>query len=104
MGGSFSIMMMYYITVGLGFAMHNSALPAELANIFGNKHYSKIHGAILPGVAILASFVPTVAGMIYDKMGTYVPAFIALAIIGAIGFICSLLIRVPKTQSKAEEK
>lgn len=95
-GGSVAVMVVYYVTVGLGFAMHNSALPAELANIFGNKHYSKIHGAILPVVAVLASFVPTIAGAVYDSMGTYVPAFAGLAVIGLVGFACSLMIRLPK--------
>lgn len=102
MGGSYIIMVVYYITIGLGFAMHNSALPAELANIFGNKHYSKIHGAILPVVAVLASFVPTIAGMIFDSTGSYVPAFIALAVIGIIGFSCSLMIRIPKPDCEEE--
>lgn len=95
-GSSMFVMVFYYVTIGLGFAMHNSALPAELANIFGNKHYSKIHGAILPAVAVLASFVPTIAGAVYDATGTYFPAFIALAIIGLIGFAVSLMIRLPK--------
>lgn len=103
MGGSYAVMILYYITVGLGFAMHNSSLPAELANIFGNKHYSKIHGAILPAVAVLASFVPTIAGAVYDAMGTYVPALIGLAIIGFVGFFCSLLIKLPKTVVRSDD-
>ena len=101
MGGNFVVMVVYYITIGLGFAMHNSALPAELANIFGNKHYSKIHGAVLPVVAVLASFVPTIAGAIFDSTGTYLPAFLGLAVIGLIGFVCSLMIRLPKTDGEA---
>ncbi len=102
-GSNVFVMVFYYVAIGLGFAMHNSALPAELANIFGNKHYSKIHGAILPVVAVLASFVPTIAGAIYDTTGTYVPAFIGLAVIGFVGFGVSLMIRLPKPSAEAEE-
>lgn len=103
MGGSYAVMILYYIIVGFGFAMHNSSLPAELANIFGNKHYSKIHGAILSTVAVLASFVPTIAGAVYDAMGTYVPALIGLAIIGFVDFFCSLLIKLPKTVARSDD-
>ncbi|MDR3289340.1 MAG: MFS transporter [Peptococcaceae bacterium] len=100
-GGSMIIMIAYYVIVGLGFATHNACLPAELANIFGNVHYSKIHGWLLPIIAVLASFVPTIAGTVFDVTGSYVPAFIGLAIIGLAGFISSCLVRVPKTKVAA---
>lgn len=97
------VMFLYYICIGVGYSAHTACLPAELANFFGPKYYSEIHGWLLPVVAILASFIPTLAGACYDSLGTYLPFFWVLVAIGVLGFIASLLVRIPKVKSPRME-
>lgn len=100
-GTSPFVAFLYVCATSFGFSFHNASLPAELANMYGNTHYSQIHGTMLIFVAILASFIPTIAGVIYDSMGTYTPAYIMQFVICIIGFIAAMLVRIPKKKGTA---
>ena len=66
--------------------------------MFGSTHYPRIIGWVLPIVAVISSFVPTLAGAIFDLTGSYVPAFFGVAAICIIGFIASRLVKIPKEE------
>lgn len=94
--GSPVVIVAYYAIIGIGYAVQTACMPTELANMFGSTHYPRIIGWVLPIVAVISSFVPTIAGAIFDLTGSYVPAFLGVAVICVIGFVASRLVRIPK--------
>lgn len=103
-GESIVIIFVYYACVAIAYGTQTVAMPTELANMFGNTHYPQIIGLVLPIVAVAASFVPTIAGAVFDATGSYVPAFIGLGVIGILGFIASCLVRIPKNDETPVEE
>lgn len=100
--GSAVVIVAYYCIVGIGYAAQTACMPTELANMFGSTHYPRIVGWVLPIVAVGSSFVPTIAGAVYDLTGSYVPAFIGVAVICFAGFIASCLVKIPKNADSNE--
>jgi MFS family permease len=70
--------------LGYGLASVYGAIPAE---IFQGKHYGKVFGTLSLASSTGAALGPWVAGALYDRTGSYVPAFslgIAASIISAV--------------------
>jgi len=59
--------------LGYGLASVFGAIPAE---IFQGRHYGTIFGTLTLGANAGAGFGPWVAGAIYDRTGTYTPAWL----------------------------
>jgi len=73
-----------------------TAMPTMLGAYYGRKHYAQILGMIFMVQVAAGAAGPTVAGAIYDSTTTYMPAFILITIVTAIGLVSVFLARQPK--------
>ncbi len=81
------------------FGMSNGAIGTAKFTIggsyYGRENFSRIQGVIALGLVLQAAG-PVVAGAIYDKAGSYWPAFILITIVTFVGLFCAFLARPPK--------
>ncbi len=80
--------MIYPFVILYGFAWGGYAvlIPALASEFFGLRAVAAVVGGVQLGSAMLASTGPLVAGLIFDRTGSYYPAFglgVALFIVGA---------------------
>ncbi len=92
---------LFAICVGSGFGAMIVCMMAVLSNYYGLKAYASIVGlaiAIQTGVSAVA---PTLAGLLYDRTGSYTPAFYCASAICLAGAVTLLLIRPPRLRAAA---
>ncbi|MDO8490746.1 MAG: MFS transporter [Dehalococcoidia bacterium] len=65
----------YAVFFGLGTGLHTPNIPAACADLFQGKHLGAIYGFCTFGLGIGGLFGPWVAGLVFDRLNTYVPAF-----------------------------
>lgn len=87
----------FYLSIGVGFMVCLVVMPTAYANYFGHTNFPKIIGTMLPILAVIASLVPTVAGIYFDAIGNYFGIFIGVGIYAIVGAILALCIRIPKS-------
>ncbi|MEJ2740044.1 MAG: MFS transporter [Dehalococcoidia bacterium] len=75
---------------GGGMGPSESPLTAWL---FGTGSHGLVYGVVHVGFTIGAAAGPYIMGAIYDKTGSYQPAFLTCAVLTVIGFILSLLLK-----------
>ena len=71
--------------LGYGLTSVMGAIPAE---IFEGRNYGSIFGSVMLAAILGGAAGPWVTGVMYDRLGTYLPAFslsIALSLVSAIG-------------------
>jgi MFS family permease len=76
---STTTMYVYAIMMGAGFAAAFTCIMTIWSNYFGPKLYPSLLGVTTPIGTILGAMGPFAAGYFYDKYGTYVPVFEAIA-------------------------
>lgn len=78
----------YSFVVAFGLPLETVMLPLIASDLYGQKDYSKMMGIIV-AINTMGYFVGAPAiNLVYDKLGTYVPAFyigIAILVVSAIG-------------------
>jgi MFS family permease len=72
-------MYVYAVMMGAGFAAAFTCIMTIWSNYYGPKLYPALLGVTTPVGTILGAIGPFTAGYIYDKYGTYVPVFEAIA-------------------------
>jgi sugar phosphate permease len=70
--------------------------PTLLGNYFGPDAFASINGIVGPMVVLFGAMVPVGAGVIFEKTGSYGPAFIILEVVLCFALIASLLMTPPK--------
>jgi len=65
--------------------------PTATATLFGTKHYAKNYGLVFTSYGIGALLGGTLSGMIRDASGGYLPVFLPVMALAAIGLVISLL-------------
>ncbi|MBW2624510.1 MAG: MFS transporter [Deltaproteobacteria bacterium] len=70
--------------------------PTMLGNYFGPEAFLKVNGLVMPMVTSGISIVPTMAGFIADKSGSYTLVFVFVAGVLTIGTICAFFLAPPK--------
>jgi MFS family permease len=96
-----------YIFYGLaGFAYGGviPCLPTSIANHFGRKALSKNIGVVMLICGLTSAAVPFAGGIIFDRSGSYLPVFLAVAAVAAACAIGGFLIRVSCSSEDFEEK
>ena len=74
---------------GLGAAFGSVAVPIITQSVFGRKEYTAIYGFISGMTTMVTVVIPTVNNMVYDRFGSYDPAYIvtmALSVVAAYIF------------------
>ena len=67
------------------------SLPLLIRDIFGSRNYTQIHAWIRTGVGLFGSFSGVLVGAVYDTSGTFVPAFLGLAVTCLVAAGCVAL-------------
>jgi MFS family permease len=67
--------------------------PLLTVNNLGIKNYGAIYGILTITASFGAAVGPVGAGAFFDRFDTYVPVFIAFAILTALGIACSAMIK-----------
>ena len=81
---------------GLGFGALGALMPLIVQDTFGVRAYGSIFGLVNFFILGAALVGPPLVGMSYDASGTYVPAFITLAGLFALGGIVVAFARPPR--------
>ena len=89
----------FVVTYGLFYGARVPQFPGIVGHFFGNTALASLIG-LCHGLAILGSAeAPIVAGLIYDKTGSYTVAFLIAGIASLIAGTLALLLKPPKKQS-----
>lgn len=89
-------MFAYYILLGIGFGCNMSLMPTAMTNSLGMDHYPRIMGSAMPILSILSGFVPVIAGIVFDSIGSYGPVYVSEAVVCFIGCAFAVSLRFPK--------
>jgi MFS family permease len=93
----------YAILMGSGFGAAFTCFQTILSNYYGTKVYPALLGITMPAGTILAACGPVTAGYLYDRYGTYAPAFEIVAVLCFASAILYLL-AVPPVKHSARAK
>jgi len=65
----------YAVLLGVGYSATASLIPAMVSDRFGGRHFGAIVGMGLMGSAVGSAIGPWMAGYLFDRTGSYMPAF-----------------------------
>jgi MFS family permease len=85
----------FAVCVGSGFGAMIVCLMAVLSNYYGLKAYASIVGLAIAIQTTVSAMAPYLAGLLYDRIHTYTPAFYCMAAICLGSAVILLLIRPP---------
>lgn len=92
---SFFLIVAGFICTGFSYGGINPTNSAFISAFFGRKNYP-VNFSIINMNLLVSSFGSTVAGMLYDRSGSYLSTFLMMIGAAAVAFVCSGLIRKPK--------
>src|SRR4029450_7986449 len=83
----------FLVVHGFTVAAENVMLPLVVVECFGVRHLAQIYGALM--LALLPGGVagPTFAGWVYDRLGSYWPAFAVFAAGNAVAVAALAVVR-----------
>ena len=78
------------IALGIGVANAVSGVYYSLmvGKLFGRKYFAQIYGIESAFSSFSCAVSPTITGSIYTAVGSYIPAYIIIFVVYAMGFIC----------------
>ena len=82
--------LLFFVTFGVGHAMHAAAGNAVLADFFGPERYATITGLMQPMTLLISVIGPLYGGFMYDFFGSYQYAFMIFGPIIALGTVAML--------------
>jgi MFS family permease len=86
---------LFAFLLGSGMGASLVSLPAMIGNYFGPKTFAGLMGAQTPIITIAVSSAPLLVGVVYDRLGSYEPSFIALSGMLVAGGFMILFARPP---------
>jgi len=89
--GSAFVYFLAFIILWMNLGGWLAIAPTATATLFGTKHYGKNYGLIFTSYGIGALLGNTLAGMIRDASGGYLPVFLPVMGLAALGIVVSLL-------------
>lgn len=95
--GSFALLLVETVLLG---AVYGGSIPlcqTAVGQIYGTQHLATTYAIIGLAFGVSGFVGPMVAARCFDLSGTYVPAYIAVACITAIGFALTFALSKPKT-------
>ena len=97
--GNFAVLLTVVAIFGFCFGSIVPIFPAIIGNYFGPSAFAPITGFLSPVMILIGAPVPVVAGIIYDRFGSYDIAFIYVV---AFSFVTALLATTLVPPKKAE--
>jgi MFS family permease len=89
----------FAVCVGSGFGAMIVCLMAVLSNYYGLRAYASIVGLAIAIQTTVSAMAPYLAGLLYDRIHTYTPAFYCVAAICLASAVILLLIRPPRLKA-----
>lgn len=90
-------MYLFFFSVAIGMIGTMQIFAIGLGNLFGIEEFPQIQGVMLCLGSVVSSQVSTIAGTIFDKVGSYIPAFCIFSVVGIVCIIPSLFVKITKT-------
>jgi MFS family permease len=90
--------MMYLFVVFFGFAYGGSVpqMPRMVSELFGLPSMGAIMGVSMLITTLGPALGPVLGGAIYDRTGSYTPAFVTGAIAISVALILIIILKVPR--------
>jgi len=89
--GSTFVYFLSFIILWMNLGGWLAIAPTATATLFGTSHYAKNYGLVFTSYGIGALLGNTLAGMIRDASGGYLPVFLPVMGLAALGILISLL-------------
>jgi cyanate permease len=83
----------FLVAHGFAVAAENVVLPLVVAECFGVRHLARIYGALMLTLFPGGVLGPIFAGAVFDRAGSYAPAFATFAALNAAGWLALLGVR-----------
>jgi MFS family permease len=92
---AFWMVCVFAVMHGLAWGMRGPLMAAIRADYFGSASFGMISG--LSSMIVMLGMIggPLVAGILADRTGSYVPGFVVLALLAALGSVAFMLARPP---------
>lgn len=91
---------LYAICLGSGFGIAFSAMMTLPANYFGSRAYAPVIGVVIAVGTAAGAAGAYAAGTVFDRYGTYLPAFYSIA---GLSFLSALLLLLTKPPVRKEQ-
>ena len=88
------MMLLYAAGIGIGFGLANFAATILLLDYFGRGAYLELFSAVNL-IGTIGAVAPTLAGIARDRIGTFTPFLIGLAVLVALVMLAVMLMRPP---------
>ncbi len=84
------------VALGVGFGMAYISQATTFSMFFGRRAFATTTGIRFFVGAVFTATMPGLAGWSFDRLGTYTPAFLALACLGLVSALVAFFIRPPR--------
>ncbi len=88
-----ALLPVFLVVHGFTVAAENVIVPLVVIECFGVRHLARIYGALMLALLPGGLAGPTFAGWVFDRTGTYGPAFAAFAVGNALAVMCLAALR-----------
>jgi MFS family permease len=89
----------YAALLGAGMGASYVCMLTLIGNYFGVNSYAQIMGLLFPIASVLATISPILAGIAYDKIGSYDAAFYGAMLVALLGAFLMPIAGPPKQES-----
>jgi MFS family permease len=91
--GAPSLLAGFLVAHGVAVAAENVVVPLVVAECFGVRHLARLYGALMLTLFPGGVLGPLFAGAVFDRTGSYVPAFATFAILNALALAALFALR-----------
>jgi len=95
---SISLVLVISGALGFFFGVTTVTFPMILANCFGPNAFASISGFVLPITIVFGAPIPFLAGLIFDRYGSYDLAFMPVAALALVGAFCAWFMYLPQKE------
>jgi len=100
---SVAMIFVWFLLYGIGRGMGQTVNPVMVASYFGRKAYGSIRGSMMLVATPIGIAAPVYAGWIYDFTGSYMVAFIQLAVLIGLSGIVTFFVVPPKPPARISD-
>jgi MFS family permease len=97
--GAPGLLAAFLVAHGVAVAAENVVVPLVVAECFGVRHLARLYGALMLTLFPGGVLGPIFAGAVFDRFGSYVPAFGTFAVLNALAFAALFALR-PETRTE----
>ena len=90
----FAIIVAGFICTGFSYGGINPTNSAFISDYFGRKHFP-VNFSIINMNLLVSSFGSTIAGILYDRSGSFLSTFLMMIGAAAVALLCSVMIHKP---------